>query len=126
GARGAAGLAGAQGCPAPVAPDRLAGRLRSSGVEARRCPREPGDPGSRDRGRSRPRPQVRALLDVDGAGRREPDASRPLRAVSARRDREVMTAVLAVAAVVVALDQIVKVIVLDRLLLGVPAPIIDA
>jgi len=36
-----------------------------------------------------------------------------------------MTAVLAVAAVVVALDQIVKVIVLDRLLIGVPVPIID-
>jgi len=36
-----------------------------------------------------------------------------------------MTAVLAVAAVVVALDQIVKVIVLDRLAVGVPIPIID-
>jgi len=36
-----------------------------------------------------------------------------------------MTAVLAVAAVVVALDQIVKVIVLDRLAVGVPVPIID-
>ena len=36
-----------------------------------------------------------------------------------------MTAVLAVAVVVVALDQVVKVIVLDRLLLGVPVPIID-
>ncbi len=36
-----------------------------------------------------------------------------------------MTAVLAVAAVVVALDQIVKVIVLDRLTVGVPVPIID-
>ena len=36
-----------------------------------------------------------------------------------------MTAVLAVAAVVVALDQIVKVVVLDRLAVGVPVPIID-
>src|SRR5439155_1760247 len=89
-------------------------------------PREPGDPGSRHRDRSRPRPQVRALLDVDGAGRRERGASRPLRALPAHRDREVMTAVLAVAAVVVALDQIVKVIVLDRLAVGVPIPMIDA
>src|SRR5881628_3327521 len=36
-----------------------------------------------------------------------------------------MTAVLAVAATVVVLDQIVKAIVLDRLALGVPVPIID-
>jgi len=36
-----------------------------------------------------------------------------------------MTAVLAVAITVVALDQIVKAIVLDRLALGVPVPIVD-
>src|SRR2546425_11122767 len=36
-----------------------------------------------------------------------------------------MTAVLAVAATVVVLDQIVKAIVLDRLAVGVPVPLID-
>src|SRR5262245_36879658 len=107
------------GCaPARAVAARRRGRLREPGHSG---PHRRGDAGARSG-----LEEVRALLDVEPPRRGGRGASDALRALCPDRAHPapVITA-LGTALVVLVIDQITKFLALDRLMLGVPVPVVD-
>src|SRR5262249_17266504 len=120
-----AGPAGGQASAPGHGVHRVGGTAGAVGSAAGGALREPGDPGARHRREPCARTQMRALLDVAGGRRPGCRSSHAVRSLRGSPPPAGMSYVLALAGVIVALDQLTKMMVLGRLVPGIPVTVAD-